>query len=424
MHEISNKVTKTIGRVFFTDFDKIMNKERQMQEKMKDPQLLDLIVKEVQKDGVVGEKEVIKALILKICLRLVKGATPTSSNILVSDISGAGKDFIVKKVCEVMLESEETYFHRTDLSDKVLNYWQPLDEDKNPKSWNGKVLWLEDPGEDVIKCQGFKIRASGGNAITVLKDQVPHTVLVNGKPVFIITSMKTRIDIEGVRRWDSLRLNNKSSHVKKIEKYMLRKATGSIPYNPDTELRQGLKHLHRYGVVIPYAEELSNDNGANETKTMVLKLLDYIKASCVLHQQQRVKNEAGQLIAVYEDYENAMFLWNVLNKNFQTNLNVRQEKILLYLNSQNKPVTLREIVHNNEGLTKYFIEKEMEELAERELISYTYDFDAYANREILHLSLTKKGKSRGFTPKSYKDLKKANRLANKNIVGQQIVPTD
>jgi len=371
------------------DFQKIMNREKEIQDVMRNPKLMKFIIEEVHKEGVVGEENSIMALILKISLRLVKNATPTSSNILVSDISGGGKDHLVKRVCEVMLESEETYYHRTDLSEKVLNYWEIKDEDNNPISWNGKVLWLEDPVEKVIKCQGFKIRASGGNAITVLKDQVPTTILVNGKPVFIVTSMKTSIDVEGTRRWDVVRIDTGKKLTEAIIEYSLKKAAGLIKYYPDTLLREGLKHLSSYEVVVPFAEELIGQLVTKVAmRTQVLKLIDYIKASAVLHQLQREKNEDGQLIAVYEDYEYARFLFTELQNMRGEALNRQEERFIQYLEDAKEPKKLRDIVDEMSGVTRYWIDNHMNDLVERDLVTITYDFDADSNREIMHLSIS------------------------------------
>lgn len=90
-------------------------------ELLKKPDLLLRIIKEVQKN-VVGEEESIMVIINKIALRLVTNAHATSSNILVSDKSGGGKDNLVKSVCRVMLKEDRNYFQRTSLSEKVLNY--------------------------------------------------------------------------------------------------------------------------------------------------------------------------------------------------------------------------------------------------------------------------------------------------------------
>ena len=350
-------------------FKEIMAKEKEMQDKMRDPKLVKLIVDEVKKEGVVGEEDTIMALILKISLRLVKNATPTSSNLLVSDISGGGKDHLVKRVCDVMLDEEKTYFHRTDISEKVLNYWELRDKDKNVLSWNGKVLWLEDAGESLIKSQAFKVRASGGNAITVLKDQVPITVIIEGKPVFIITSMKTSIDVEGTRRWDVVRIDTGKTLTKAILKHSFKRAAGLLEYKPDKELRQGLRYLKPFEVSIPFAPQLENQLVLKMAmRTQVLKLLDYIKASAVLHQYGRKRDKNKRLIATYEDYEYARFLFTQLQNMRGEALNRQEERFLNYLESQNVPVKVRTIIDEMSGVTRHWIDNHKDDLIETILL--------------------------------------------------------
>jgi len=79
--------------------------------KLKDKKLIKHIIDEVHKEGVVGEEDSIILLTLKIMLRLTKNAAPTSSNVLVSDKTGGGKDWVTKRVCKVLIPSTECYHH-------------------------------------------------------------------------------------------------------------------------------------------------------------------------------------------------------------------------------------------------------------------------------------------------------------------------
>jgi len=292
-----------------------------------------------------------------------------------------------------MLDEEKTYFHRTDISEKVLNYWELKDKDKNILSWNGKVLWLEDAGENLIKSQAFKVRASGGNAITVLKDQVPTTVIIDGKPVFIITSMKTSIDIEGTRRWDVVRIDTSKQLTKIILKHSFKNATGQIIYNPDKELRQGLRYLRPYEVTIPFAPQLENQLVLKMAmRTQILKLLDYIKASAVLHQYARKRTKDKKLIAIYEDYEYARFLFTHLQNMRGEALNRQEEIFLNYLEEQSTPVKIRTIIDEMSGVTRHWIDNHKDDLIERELVNIVFKFDADSNREIAHLEASKENK--------------------------------
>ena len=70
--------------------------KQQILKKMADPTLLIDTVKEVQKE-VSGEEDTITAEIITTSTRLVKNAIPESTNLLLSDKTGLGKDYITKK---------------------------------------------------------------------------------------------------------------------------------------------------------------------------------------------------------------------------------------------------------------------------------------------------------------------------------------
>ena len=319
-------------------------------EKMRDKALMRYIINEVHKEGVVGEEDSITILTLKIMLRLVKNAQPTSSNVLVSDQTGGGKDFLTKNVCKVLLEKEKTCFHRTSISPKTFNYWQPKDKSGKPVSWNGKVLYLEDPEEDTIQSQAFKVMASGGTAITVIKDQKVLDKKIDGKPVIIVTSMKTSIDAEGQRRWDAIRIDTSQQLSNKVVLNTLFTATGHYNNKADETFRACLRSLRAYEVIIPWATELNSifSNPRMVERTQVNKLLDYIKASAILHQEQREVDDDGKLIAEKEDYELARFAYVQLRNQEGNALNKQEERLLDYLREKNRAVWLG-ILHCYKG---------------------------------------------------------------------------
>lgn len=377
----------------------IKQKQKNALKKMKDPALIKHIIEEVQKEGVVGEENSIAILTLKICLRLVQDVTATSSNIFVSDESGGGKDWLVKNICKVMLDDNKTCYHRTDLSKKVLNYWELFEwvqtgkKGKNGKpqkekkiiSWDGKVLYLEDPGEDVIKSQGFKVRASGDNKVTVLKDQEVIDIRIVGKPVFIITSMKTSIDVEGTRRWDCIRIDTSKALTKEIMKYNLDKAAGKVTYTPDEYFRDYLKNLQRVEVVIPFASQLLNSFGKNiAMRTQVWKLIDYIKASVALHQYSRQQDANDRYVATEDDYEFARFVFTELRNMEGQALNKKEQDLMDYLTELGDLIKPADIVSNLQGYTKTWLQSHKEDLVERKLVSIEQKFDPDANREIEH----------------------------------------
>jgi hypothetical protein len=345
------------------------------------------IIEEIKKEGVVGEEDSMIVLTLKIMLRLVRNANPTSSNVLVSDTTGGGKDFLTKNVCNVLLEKDITCFHRTNLSPKVLNYWQPY-INKKKVSWDGRVLYLEDPEEELIKCQSFKILASGETNATVVKDQKVLDRKIDGKPVIIVTSMKSQIDVEGQRRWDAIRIDTSQQLSKKVVQKSIERDMGLTPTSvADETFRALLRNLREYEVIIPWGRELMSTfaNPRMVERTQVNKLLDYIKASATLHQYNRKEDKDGRLIAEKEDYELARFAYIHLRNKEGNALNKQEEALLDYLRSKKDPAKLSQITTDLDNLSKTWLFEHKEDMVEKGIISTVTKFDASANREIEHL---------------------------------------
>lgn len=373
--------------------------------KLNDPKLIKHIINEVQARGVIGEEESITALTIKIMLRLVKNADPTSSNVLVSDKTGGGKDFLTKNVCDVLCDENYTYIHRTGISPKTLNYWQPTDpyDPKKKMSWDGKVLYLEDPEEELIKCQAFKVMSSGKCIITTLnKDRIVETHIIDGKPVMIVTSMKTQIDVEGQRRWDAVRVDTSNIISRAVVDNVLASATGTVPSKKDDKFKKELARLMPYEVIIPWAITLSPyvENPDTISRTQVNKLLDYVKASAVLHQCQRELDQEGRLIAEPDDYELARCCFIYLRNKEGNALNRAEETLLDYLRQHSKPRKITEIVTDLECMSKTWIFENKEDMIEKGIVSSITQFDPISNREVEHLapSMSAKAKRNDMPP--------------------------
>lgn len=361
-----------------------------MMNKLKDKKLIKHVVDEVQKEGVVGEEDSIIVLSLKIMLRLVNNASPTSSNVLVSDKTGGGKDWLTERVCKVLMPKNDC-FHRTSMSPKIFNYWQPMKKDGKKTitlSWDGRVIYLEDPEEELIKSQAFKVMASGGTHMTVVKDQKVLDREIIGKPVIIVTSMKTQIDVEGQRRWDAIRIDTSQQLSDKVIDSVLTNACGkSIKGDADVTFRSLLQELDSYTVVIPWAMQLKNvfQNPRMIERTQTKKFLDYIKASAVLHQEQREKDDDGNLLANYDDYELARFAYIQLRNKEGNALNKQEEILLDYLRDNGGEVKLNQVTSELENVSRTWLYDNKDNMIEKGVISTTVKFDAGANREVEHL---------------------------------------
>lgn len=345
------------------------------------------IIEEIQKCGVVGEEDSIIVLTLKTMLRLVDNAQPTSSNILISDISGGGKDFLCKAVCNTLLEKNSTYWKATAISEKALNYFQPTIS-KKPVSWNARVLYLEDPVEETIKSQAFKVLASGELETITVKDQKAIQMKIDGKPVIIVTSMKAQIDDEGQRRWDCIRIDTSPQLTGQVIINTLRRAMGLPTVNGrDDKFCKDLNDLRSYTVIIPWATNLlpAYAKARMLDRTQINKLLDYIKASAILHQKNRKHDKDGNLVADIEDYELARFTYIQLRNKEGNALNKKEEILLDYLADKGEPIKLNQITSELRGVSKAWLYACKDAMVDKGIISTVTKYDAGANREIEHL---------------------------------------
>ena len=323
--------------------NEIMTDEKNALKILKDKNLLLNIMNEMKKN-VVANEDMILALINKICIRLVINSHPTSSNVLISDSSGAGKDWIVTCVSNLLLPSNR-YFHITDISEKLLNYWKIPEKDGG--TFDERVIHLEDPAEERMKSQAFKVRASGQNELRFVEKGKSKHIRVIGKPVMVVTSMLATIDIEGVRRWDSLRVDT-SRHVTKLMKELYAKKEARLI---DDDMNMKLKYalsqkLDRVTVTIPYALQLCNIlPDTLIIRTQIQKLFDYIKSSAALFQYQRKKNENGAIIANVFDCEYGLFCFDLLKDIQGAALSKCEEEIVTVISENPNGVRVNEIAN-------------------------------------------------------------------------------
>lgn len=252
---------------------------------------------------------------------------------------------------------------------------------ENSWTWNGKVLYLEDPPDSTLKHQALKVLASGGNKISTVVDGKIQHIKVQGKPVILITSYQSNIDVEGMRRWDAVRLDTSEKLTKLCLDEILSDDEKQI--ESDLELRLGLKYrLERLDVVIPFkkyiGEKISNKL---VMRTQIHKLLDFIRASAILHQYQRLKTDDGKLIATLDDYAIGSYIFNILKCENATALNVTQEKLIETIKDQGD-LTLPEICMMFSERNKTWIYENVKTLTDLGLIKMSgneYSESAHRN---------------------------------------------
>lgn len=352
---------------------------------MKSPTLLADIIKEIQKSGVVGEEESMLKLILRISLRLVDDARHESSNIIVSDLSGGGKDYIVGKICEVLL-SKKDYFHRTGLTEKIFTYWHT--DKKSQKAgytWDGKILHIEDPDEKLLSSSGFKTMASGGSEHTVVKDQKAVDLKVLGKPVMIITSLNAKIDEEGRRRWDGISIDTSETQSNLINQKNMNTRKRKDGIEENKALRTGLENLKRGLVYIPYTELIEKVFTKKIiTRTLSTTFCDYICASAMLHQYQRQRatiKDVEYVVANWFDYDYAKYVFCGSSTNEGIMLNKIEKDFLGVLEKNGREMSISEIA-TEFSRGKNWIYDNVDRIKGLGVIGETNTFDMNANKEV------------------------------------------
>ena len=359
----------------------ILAKEQDRIDILQDKNLLYNIIKEIKKK-VAGNEDVMLALIVKICLRLVNNANPTSSNVLISDDSGSGKDWVTLCVCDTMIgKKSKEYEHVTDISDKLLNYWTIPKKDGG--TFDGMVLHLEDPAMDRICSQAFKVRASGQNAVKFVDKGKAKHIHIEGKPVMIITSLLATIDEEGARRWDSLRMDKTIAVTKLMKKMYADIAAGTANIEPNEQLKTALsRNLIKRTVVIPFAPALiATLPDTIIMRTQQQKLLDYIKASAVLHQYQRHRTKEGHIIANLDDYDYARFCFLVLGDGYGVVLSKAEEEVVKVLTEHGTMMAVRDIIPTC-GRGKQWMYEHLPQMKEKGILKEDSYWDETSNKYI------------------------------------------
>ena len=299
--ELAKQQEEETKKKLARDTEEGLQEEKESIEILQDPKLLDRIVDEIQDKKVVGERETIEAILIIVTCRKVKNLKPTSSNLLVNDESGLGKDHIVKAVLD-FLPKEEVY-HRTKITPELLAYWHNSKFEPD-WTWEGKILYLEDASNNIINSGVFKVFSSGGSKATVLIKQTPVDIEVKGKPSMIVTSYEANPKHENLRRYPICFLDGSEDQTLNIMMRQSEEDELGITTKYDEKITEAIRKLGRVKVVIPFAKKLPYFFPRNYfMRTHFKRFLDYIKSSACLHQYQREKDDNGNVIAIGTDYE-------------------------------------------------------------------------------------------------------------------------
>lgn len=331
---------------------------------LKRKDLFEITIKETDKK-IVGENLSRKVIWLCICGRLVENANLTSFNLIVNDETGTGKDWITTHIGELL--PKEIFIKRTRISEKVFTYWH------NPKfepewTWNGKCFYNEDITQSVMNSDVFKVMASTGSHATVIIEQRPIDIEINGKPVMIITTESATPNRENVRRFTILNLDTSIDQTQAIMKRQAELAEKGVATEYDPALLEALIKHKRVKVKIPFAVNLADRFPKQKVlmRTQFKRFLDWVAAATAFYQFQRKKDKNGFLLATKQDYDIAKECFEKITSNpFLIPLTKQQRKIVESFDVLGKGWhKIDDLVVANADISESWLRKQLDKLTE------------------------------------------------------------
>lgn len=265
------------------------------------PQLLEQIQAELSKT-IEGEFQA--RLVILLCAiggLYLQNSPPASNNLIVNAESSTGKDHVTTNILDLF--PKDRVYRRTRITPTTLTYWKPGKEDF---TWDNKILSLIDISNTVLNCEVLKVLTTDGNHTTVTKDQKAVDIEIKGKPGIICTIATAELKKETVTRFALVWLDESNSQTRKVMQRIARSA--AIGAKADAGYSQTVldffKILQNKRVVVPFAEKMVAFLPDHiQMRRHFNRVLQFIKASAVLHQYQREKTPQGELIANQQDYE-------------------------------------------------------------------------------------------------------------------------
>lgn len=366
---------------------------------VENPNILEEINNEFNK-FIVDEEQTRKAIFICACGSFVKNLSSTF-NVFVNGESSAGKSWVVKNVLKIFPEeifSKETY--RTKISPNAFTYWHNSNVEPD-WTWNGKILYLEDVGNNILNCDVFKVMISEGSTATIVgrkKGQgyeLPATfdIEITGKPItFITTAMGTPIE-EIKNRFLMIDLDESEEQTQRIMEMQTALAISGEKKSYSNEVKDALCLLKRVDVLLPeWANHIKNFIKRKDVlrwRREFPRFLEIIKCSAALHQFQRTKDDKGRIIADEKDYEIARQIIGKINASSGVEGLTHREKraceiIKEFYRENEKGCTKAEIYAYKPIYSDRGWERILDKLANKGLLSIRLDVNPETNRKAAH----------------------------------------
>jgi len=280
--QVRNALEAKAQPVVITDADK-----EAALELLRDPQLLERVVEDFERCGVVGERT--NKLVGYLAAVSRKLDRPLA--VMVQSSSAAGKSALMNAVLSFVPEEERVaysamtgqslfYMGEADLKHKVL----AIAEEEGAERASYALKQLQSEGELTIASTGKD--PSTGRHVT-------HEYRVQGPTAILTTTTAIDLDEELLNRCLVLTVNEDREQTRAIHRWQ-REAETLEGYHAELD-RQELLKLHRNAqrllrplrVVNPHARRLTFLDAKTRTRRDHLKYLALIRAIALLHQHQR-----------------------------------------------------------------------------------------------------------------------------------------
>lgn len=335
---------------------------------LKNPELWGVINNEFDKK-IEGEHEARKAIFFTFMMRRVKNRNKSTDNLMVNDEGGTGKDYIVSAIFEILPEDEKD--KRVRITPKVLAYLN--DVKNNPSGWIGKCLYLEDVPNNVLNDDAFKVMSSASPIGITQTSVIVNNKLINinimGKPSIVITIATASPKQELLRRYPIVNLTGSVEQTKAVLKKQAEFAMTGQSSDYDSTIKDALSRIPIIKVRVPFADKIAKifPFGNVIIRTHFPRFLDYIKASCALHQYNREEDIDGYYIAIEQDYEIARDIMAVTTSNqLMIPLTKKQKQILeKFGEMERREFTIDELkIDMQQIYGETYLRKQLEKLSE------------------------------------------------------------
>lgn len=277
----------------------VMELDKKADDLLKDPKVLSRFVEEIGK-RIAGERDTLAAILLHLFGVLVKNAS-MKTHLIVNSESSAGKSYICNQIRKIFPEDYIEY--RTKITPEVLTYWHNAKYEPD-WNWDGKVLYLEDVRDDVLNSPTFKVMASEGSIATVVIKQRAIDIKIQGSPIIVLTSADSTPNAEIINRFSIINLDETPMQTKNVVKKQIEIAINGGHEDYEPYFTEAIRKLVRCNVKLPvWLDKLveSFPEDIMRVRRDIGRFIDLVRASAVLHQNQREFDIVSKTVWATED---------------------------------------------------------------------------------------------------------------------------